>query len=208
MKPIMWGALALTLAATVWLSSQDNGDIEPVVRDGDQASRQRSASGSDSKRSSATSRGNQTGAQGGKPANNQATDEALAQSLNAWLKQRVSNGNDVDNSTTDANNTNTPTPWPRAAMNAWASQSPPPPPPPSVVKPLPPPPPRAPQFAYQWVGRYVDTASRAVIAGPSQTWVVAQGDVIEREWRVESIGERQMTLMYLPLQQTQTVSMK
>lgn len=199
MKPIMWGALALTLAATVWLSSQDNGDIEPVVRGGDQASRQRSAPGPDGQRSSTTNRGNSTGEQVGGQAGKKAPDEALVQSLNAWLKQRVSHGSGVDNTTA---------PWPRAAMNAWASQSPPPPPPPPVVKPLPPPPPRAPQFSYQWVGRYVDTASRAVIAGPSQTWVVAQGDVIEREWRVESIGERQMTLMYLPLQQTQTVSMK
>jgi hypothetical protein len=58
------------------------------------------------------------------------------------------------------------------------------------------------------VGRYIDNVDRAVIAGASQTWVVKVGDVMDGQWRVDAIGERQMTLTYLPLKQTQTVSMK
>lgn len=49
---------------------------------------------------------------------------------------------------------------------------------------------------------------RAVLAGPVATWVVKEGDVIEGQWRVDSIQDRTMRLTYLPLQQSQTVSMK
>jgi len=78
----------------------------------------------------------------------------------------------------------------------------------------------APRFPHAWVGRFNDEASpgaasqpapataRAILAGPSSTWVVAVGDVIEGQWRVDQIQERQMRLTYLPLQQSQTVAMK
>ncbi|MCH8180495.1 MAG: hypothetical protein IIA02_12035 [Proteobacteria bacterium] len=49
---------------------------------------------------------------------------------------------------------------------------------------------------------------RAVLAGPVATWVVKEGDVIEGQWRVDRIQDRSMSLTYLPLQQSQTVSMK
>lgn len=49
---------------------------------------------------------------------------------------------------------------------------------------------------------------RAVLAGPVATWVVKEGDVIEGQWRVDRIQDRTMRLTYLPLQQSQTVSMK
>ena len=49
---------------------------------------------------------------------------------------------------------------------------------------------------------------RAVLAGPVATWVVKEGDVIDSQWRVDRIQDRTMRLTYLPLQQSQTVSMK
>lgn len=94
-----------------------------------------------------------------------------------------------------------------AGPGPWASQQPPPPPPPppvAVVEAAP----QAPRFPYNWVGRYVDDVPRAVISGPAQTWVLRRGDVLEGQWRVESIADRQMTLMYLPLNQSQSVGLK
>lgn len=80
----------------------------------------------------------------------------------------------------------------------------------------------APRFPHAWIGRINDeTASaaatpsqpaspiqRAVLAGPVATWVVKEGDVIDRQWRVDRIQDRTMSLTFLPLQQSQTVSMK
>lgn len=76
----------------------------------------------------------------------------------------------------------------------------------------------APRFPHAWIGRVNDEASsaasapraiqRAVLAGPVATWVVKEGDVIDSQWRVDRIQDRSMSLTYLPLQQSQTVSMK
>lgn len=98
--------------------------------------------------------------------------------------------------------------WAPASSDArwsWAPQQPPPPPP---VAPQEAPPPMAPAFPYAWVGRFVDEAPRAVIAGPNRTWVLAQGEVIEGQWRVGAIAERQLTVTYLPLNQDQSVALK
>ena len=80
----------------------------------------------------------------------------------------------------------------------------------------------APRFPHAWIGRINDEAAsaaatasqpaspiqRAVLAGPVATWVVKEGDVIDRQWRVDRIQDRTMSLTFLPLQQSQTVSMK
>lgn len=100
--------------------------------------------------------------------------------------------------------------WPATAADArwaWASQQPPPPPPPPPP-PQEPAPPMAPRFPYAWVGRFVDEAPRAVIAGPTGTWVLRQGEVLEGQWRLGPIAERQLTVTYLPLGQDQTVALK
>ncbi|MGH6645584.1 hypothetical protein [Aquabacterium sp.] len=99
-------------------------------------------------------------------------------------------------------------PWPSDQANPWASQRPPPPPPAPVVTAEPPPPPMAPPFPHAWVGRFDDEAQRAVLTGGDATWVVAVGDVIDGQWRIDQIQERQMSLTYLPLQQRQTIAMK
>ena len=91
--------------------------------------------------------------------------------------------------------------------SAWSSQVPPPPPPaPRLAESAEP---VAPRFPLDWVGRYDDAVKqRAVLSGPLRTWVVGVGEVIEGQWRVDRIHERTMTLTYLPLQQSQNVSMK
>jgi len=58
------------------------------------------------------------------------------------------------------------------------------------------------------VGRYVDSAERVVIAGPSTTWVLKVGDVIDGQWRIDTITERQLNVTYLPLNQSRSVAMK
>lgn len=116
-----------------------------------------------------------------------------------------------------------------AGNAAWASKLPPPPPPPKPGPPPPPPPPVAPPFPYQWVGRWQEpspapatqaassgAASKpvarsldlAVISGPNNTWVVKAGDVIEGQWRVDAVTETTVQVTYLPLSQTQTITMR
>ena len=95
--------------------------------------------------------------------------------------------------------------WPQDTAQPWDSQRPPPPPEAVATEP---PPPMAPPFPHAWVGRFNDPASRAIVTSQEATWVVAVGDVIEGQWRIDQIEERQMSLTYLPLQQHQTVAMK
>jgi len=93
-----------------------------------------------------------------------------------------------------------------AGQAGWQSQQAPAPPPVEVA---PPPPPAAPPFQHAWVGRLIDDSGvRAVVAGPRTTWVLSPGDVIEGQWRVDQIKDKQMHLTYLPLQLGQVVSLK
>ncbi len=89
---------------------------------------------------------------------------------------------------------------------AWAAQLPPPPPPPPPVAVLATPAP--PVFPHAWIGSYIDEAPRAILAGSARTWVVRAGDVIEGQWRIDAIGDRQMQVTYLPMQQRITLMMK
>lgn len=99
-------------------------------------------------------------------------------------------------------------PWSPTLSDArwsWASQQPPPPPPPVAQEA---PSPMAPVFPYAWVGRFVDEVPRVVIVGPNRTWVLVSGEVIEGQWRVGAMAERQLTVTYLPLNQDQSVALK
>lgn len=185
MKPALWMALVATAAATVFLSTQESADIEPVVRG--------PADGRSTPPSSVRPLAGNT---------DKVTAQLaqLGQALQGWAGRKQGAALNAEPSAAVALRT--------GDMAAWSSQQPPPPPPPPPYKPPPPPPPMAPPFSHAWVGRYVDNVDRAVIAGASQTWVVKVGDVIDGQWRVDAIGERQMTLTFLPLKQTQTVSMK
>ena len=151
------------------------------------------------------------------------TDVALSEGVQAWRLRQ-----------TEASTLPPARPMTQASPSAWASMAPPPPPPVKVVPPPPPPPPMAPRFPHAWIGRVNDEAvsavpaplaadatasaasasapprpiQRAVLAGPVATWVVKEGDVIDRQWRVDRIQDKTMSLTFLPLQQSQTVSMK
>lgn len=194
-KPLLIG-LAVVLAATVWLSSQEPADEVEVL------ARPRPPGAAAQVGASPTS-GPSTGAAPEiRPQNQQQNQQqnhlqsAMLAGLQGWNERR-----------TDARELPPPRPMTSATPSAWASQQPPPPPPPP--KRTQPEAPQAPRFPHAWVGRYSDaSAQRAVVSGPVSTWVVRAGDVIEGQWRIDSIQNRTMTLTYLPMQQSQTVSMK
>lgn len=185
MRPPMLIGLILALALTAWVALQDDDSaIEPVRREGMRpanASAKPDASAKQDRRARAPAGG------ASKPAEAQA--QMLAQSVAQWQSRQPL------------------APWPIGTISPWASQQPPPPPPVQVVA-AEPPPPMAPPFPHAWVGRFHDDALRAVVASQDRTWVVAVGDVIDGQWRIDQIQERQMSLTYLPLRQRQTVAMK
>lgn len=182
MRPPMMIGLALVLALTAWLALQeDDSAVEPVKQaDGTRASRPNAQT--------PAGRAGRPSASARKGDNGQA--RLLLSSVARWQQRELL------------------APWPADQANPWASQRPPPPPPPPPVVAVEAPPPMAPPFPHAWVGRFNDTAQRAVVAGTTTTWVVAVGDVIEGHWRIDQIQERQMSLTYLPLQQRQTIVMK
>jgi len=182
MRPPMVIGLVLALALTAWMALQeDEGAVEAVSR----------ADGAPASRAKANARTPDAKGRSAMPARKPDTGQAalLVSSVAQW-QQRAALA-----------------PWPVDQANPWDSQRPPPPPPPPVVA-VEAPPPMAPPFPHAWVGRFNDEAQRAVVAGSEATWVVAVGDVIEGQWRIDQIQERQMTLTYLPLQQRQTIAMK
>lgn len=188
MRPPMMIGLAVALALTAWMALQDDDSaVEPVRREegsGRRSEVKATASPGPSKRASSSS----MAAKDPKADGLQA--QTLVQSVMQW-QQRASLS-----------------PWPDgAATHPWASQLPPAPPP-TVLAAAPPAPPMAPPFPHAWVGRFNDEAHRAIVSSADATWVVAVGDVIEGQWRIDQIQERQMTLTYLPLKQRQTVAMK
>lgn len=197
MKPMLLLALAATVGATVFVSTQESADIEPVVN-GSPAARAGAPERARPRPSSANQASNQRTGPSEGASSTQLTH--LGHSLQAWATRLSRTEGQAAAPSAKATRT--------GDMAAWFSQQPPPPPPPPPYKPPPPPPPTAPAFGHAWVGRYVDNVDRAVVASASQTWVVKVGDVMDGQWRVDAIGERQMTLTYLPLGQTQTVSMK
>lgn len=182
MKPILWVALAAALAATAYVSMQEGDEVEAVTR-GSAADAPDPGGARDGRRTAPASRQTPSA-----EADLQARSKVhLVQSVSLW-QARLQPSTPV-----------------RALSTAWSSQQPPPPPPEPVLAP---PPPRAPAFPHAWVGRYIDDQPRAIINGPTTTWVVKAGDVIEGQWRVDRIQDRQLQLTYLPLQQTLSVAMK
>ena len=209
--PLMIG-LAAVLGATLWLSSQDEGDggadaVEVVTsrRPADAAPTTPGTTSPNATAPNATSTNAASPAAPALPpaAAVQASVQAALQSgLSGWLARR-----------TEAATLPPARPMTAATPSAWSAQLPPPPPAPRRVAQEAPPPPMAPRFPHAWVGRFNDESAsrplqRAVVSGPVSTWVVSAGDVIEGQWRVDRIQGHTMSLTYLPLQQSQIVSMK
>lgn len=185
-KPLLIG-LAGILGLTLWLSSQEQDEALEVV------ARPRPAEGASGVPAPAASPHTEAGPMA---APDGALRQALLGGVQGWRLRR-----------TESAALPPERPMTAAAPSAWASQQPPPPPSPPKGERLSEP--VAPRFPHSWVGRVNDDAvQRAVLSGPVSTWVVRQGDVIEGQWRIDRIQDRTMTLTYLPLAQSQTVSMK
>ena len=63
----------------------------------------------------------------------------------------------------------------------------------------PPEPPHAPPFPYQFVGRMTDSRPRVVLNNVQRSAVVAVGEVVDGQWRVDAIEPGGLRLTYLPL---------
>lgn len=80
----------------------------------------------------------------------------------------------------------------------------PPPPPVAAAEPAAP---VAPPMPYSYVGKKLDGDTWEVyLARGEQTFIVRAGQLIEGSWRAEKVEPPQLTLTYLPLGQTQTLS--
>jgi hypothetical protein len=88
----------------------------------------------------------------------------------------------------------------------FASQNWNPPPPPSV-KPAPPPPPSAPPLPFTYLGKKVeDGAWEVYVARGDQTYILREQSVIDGAYRVDSIKPPTLSVMYMPLNQIQTLT--
>lgn len=222
-------ALAVAVLGAAWAAMQPDDGVELAVSDKRGTSSDKRGAATDERRGTSRPSAAPTTAKRRTPPDAVAaapwTDAALSEGVRAW-RLRL----------TDAEVLPPARPMTTSSPSAWASMAPPPPPPVKEAPPPPPPPPMAPRFPHAWIGRVNDetvsavtapastnaaasgaTAAparpsrpiqRAVLAGPVATWVVKEGDVIDSQWRVDRIQDRSMSLTYLPLQQSQTVSMK
>ncbi len=79
------------------------------------------------------------------------------------------------------------------------------PPPPKVIA-APPPKPVAPPVPYRFAGQLIQGERPEVLLAKGDSVIpVGKGDTLDGVYRVEAIGETQITLLYLPLKQTQTI---
>lgn len=95
-----------------------------------------------------------------------------------------------------------------AGTDLFASGSWTPPPPPRIAPPvLPPPAPTAPALPFTYIGKKLEGGSWEVyVARGEQSFVLRPGSMIESTYRVHSIVPPSLSLIYLPLGQTQTLA--
>lgn len=92
-------------------------------------------------------------------------------------------------------------------INAFLQRDWTPPPPPPPPAPPPPPPPQAPPLPFSFIGKILEGKQWTVfLAQQERTHAVTAGDLIGHEYKVESITPPLMTFTYLPLKQTQSLS--
>ncbi len=105
-----------------------------------------------------------------------ARQMALAERLDPWAREQQ------------------PTPFDSVSWQAPAPKAPPPPPPP---KPVPPP------FAYVYMGGLTEDGVRtAFFTQGDRIIAVKVGDTVDAAYRIDRMTDKQMTLTYLPLNQT------
>lgn len=67
--------------------------------------------------------------------------------------------------------------------------------------------PTAPPMPFQFVGRLDDRSDLQVfLQNGEKIYVVRKGDVIDETWRIEGISDRELSLVYLPMHLSQTLS--
>jgi hypothetical protein len=224
MRKSMWGALALVLALAAWVSSQGDDDLVAPGKGGRSGGRQLAASSRQATTHDEVQAVDKPAPKDGAGARRSAGAEPSKPELGAadgWAARALISG------TNAWQQRGTLKPLGQGVPLAWAGNAPPPPPPPPPYVAPPPPPPMAPPFPHRWVGRVNDepvaglsaasSASeaagaqqplqRAVLSSAQATWVVKAGDVIEGQWRIDQIQDRQMRLTYLPLKQSLSISM-
>ncbi|MBI1891580.1 MAG: hypothetical protein HYS18_13090 [Burkholderiales bacterium] len=92
-------------------------------------------------------------------------------------------------------------PYPLFGSQSWT------PPPPPAPPPTPPPPPTAPPLPYTVLGKKVEDGKWEVfLARGEQTFIVREGSTIEGTYQVKSIAPPDISLVYLPLKQVQTLT--
>lgn len=97
------------------------------------------------------------------------------------------------------------------ASKSWvpppAPPAPPAPPPPKTVV-VAPPPPTAPPLPFAYAGRLAYPEGKGVVylTRANRVHVVGAGDVIDNDYRLESVSESQLVFLYLPLKTQQTLS--
>lgn len=80
-------------------------------------------------------------------------------------------------------------------------------PPPPIASPAPPGPPMAPSVPFTFLGkRKAETDWEVFLSKGNSTFIVRAGQTFDDSYRVESIQPPQMTLTYMPLNQTQTIA--
>ena len=89
------------------------------------------------------------------------------------------------------------------ANRSWT----PPPPPVKLAPPSPPPAPVAPPLAFTFIGKKLEAGAWEVfLARGEQSFVVREGSVIDSTYRIDKISPPNLSLTYLPLGQTQSLS--
>lgn len=92
------------------------------------------------------------------------------------------------------------------AAHSWYVPPPPPPAPPPEPPP-PPPAPVVPPLPFAYLGKLAEGGSlRVFLVRGDRPYTVAEGDVIDGSYKVKRITDTEMTLVYLPLNLTQTLS--
>jgi hypothetical protein len=89
------------------------------------------------------------------------------------------------------------------ANQTW---TPPPPPPPPIVK-MPPPLPTAPPVPFVYLGKKLEDKNWQIfLARGEQIYVVEKNEVIDGTYRILEVRPPTLSLIYLPLNQTQTLA--
>ena len=67
--------------------------------------------------------------------------------------------------------------------------------------------PTAPPMPFQFIGRMDDrTDLQVFLQNGEKIYVVRKGDVIDETWKIEGISDLELSLVYLPLHLSQTLS--